>query len=96
MAKTRILIGFLIKRHANRKPSGALGGRGKRPKNRVFLREVVHSTGQAADGPLPDEPVKSNIHRLAAADFEEIRRDKDNPTSTAANGRNDPGINGLW
>src|SRR5262249_27570218 len=73
-----------------------LGGRREWPKYRALLWEVVHPAGKTADNPLPGKPVEGNVHRLAAADVQEIGWDEDRPAPTTANGRNNPGINGLW
>lgn len=56
----------------------------------VFPREIVHSAREAADDPLPNEPVKGDINRLSAANIQKIRRNEDRTASTAMNGRNYP------
>ena len=57
------------------------------------LIRVVDETVLVSPGVVSE---RVNVHCHPAADFEEVRRDKDSPTSTSANGRHDPGIYGLW
>lgn len=45
--------------------------------HRVVFGEVVHPTGEPADGALPGESVEGDIDYLAAANGQEVCRDED-------------------
>jgi hypothetical protein len=80
---------------AGERLSDGFGGWLEWAEYRVLFREVVHSSGEAANRSLSREAMQNSVHRLPAADVQEIRRNEHGTTTTATNCGNYPRINAL-